>query len=105
MFADDYQNEDENQDACKLPIPPANGKFSCEINNTEPNYDNDLYTPNGSVCHVNCNRHYEMHSYMERYATFHCDNGRWNSTMMDFCQKVHYHHHHQQRHTLPLYMD
>lgn len=82
FFSDDNLDNLE----CDLPVPPMNGKFSCEVNTVET-YESAPRTPNGSICRVNCDKQYFMSEHLSEYSVFHCNDGKWNSTMMNFCHR------------------
>lgn len=84
-------NDSPKSTQCRLPVPPENGKFSCEINSTEVNED-EYSTPSGSICRIYCKRHHFVPAHLRHYAVFKCENGLWNSTMHEFCHRRHLSH-------------
>lgn len=74
--------------SCNLPVPPVNGKFSCQVNNIET-FTSEPRAPNGSICKVNCDRQYHMPEYLKEYSVFYCNDGQWNATMLNFCYRSH----------------
>lgn len=87
--SDDYAYDSDSPPTtdCTHPIPPENGRFACEIKPSDGS-SNDLYIPNGTVCRVKCNDHYDIPAHLRQASMFGCNDGRWNSTMKHFCHKM-----------------
>lgn len=77
--------------SCDVPVPPENGRFSCDTIGSSSNVANNgggggLTIPSGSVCRVLCDDDFEINNEVAPFAVFRCGpDGYWNSTMMDFC--------------------
>ncbi|XP_065087615.1 uncharacterized protein LOC135709253 [Ochlerotatus camptorhynchus] len=86
--SDDYAYDSDAPPTtdCTYLIPPNNGRFACEMNPSAAS-SNDLDVPSGTVCRIKCNEHFEIPAHLEPASVFHCDGGRWNSTMRHFCHK------------------
>lgn len=86
----DHDNEIPLATSCDLPVPPKHGKFTCDSKAARivNGYLSTDRLPEGSMCRIKCNRHFEVAKHLERYARFSCTNGHWNSTMMEFCTRV-----------------
>ncbi|XP_062560678.1 uncharacterized protein LOC134224981 [Armigeres subalbatus] len=86
--SDDYAYDSDAPPTsdCTYLIPPNNGRFACEMKPIATS-SNDLYVPNGAVCRIKCNEHFEIPVHLQAASVFHCDEGRWNSTMRHFCHK------------------
>lgn len=83
-----FQDDTDAKSTCNLPAPPGNGRFSCEVN-AIATFDSEPRTPSGSICRVYCDKQYYMPEYLKEYSVFQCNNGHWNATMLDFCQRSH----------------
>uniref|UniRef100_A0A1Q3G596 Putative conserved secreted protein n=1 Tax=Culex tarsalis TaxID=7177 RepID=A0A1Q3G596_CULTA len=85
--SDDYAYDSDTQlgSDCTYQIPPSNGRFACEI---KPSAGNDLYVPAGTICRIKCHDHFEIPPHLRPQSVFECQEGRWNSTMRQFCHKV-----------------
>lgn len=81
-----YDSDAPPTSDCTYLIPPNNGRFACEMNPSAVS-SNDLYVPNGTVCRIKCNEHFEIPVQLQAASVFHCEEGRWNSTMKHFCHK------------------
>ncbi|XP_058458216.1 uncharacterized protein LOC131434936 [Malaya genurostris] len=82
-----YDSDTASRSDCTYLIPPNNGRFACELKpSTETS--NDLYVPNGTMCRIRCNDHYDIPAHLRAASVFGCHEGRWNSTMKPFCHKV-----------------
>lgn len=69
---------------CRIPEPPTNGRYSCEMNSGSGDYQT-LWS--GNICHINCNRFYAIPMELRRYGVIQCVRGHWNSTNVDVCQR------------------
>uniref|UniRef100_A0AAG5DP88 Sushi domain-containing protein n=1 Tax=Anopheles atroparvus TaxID=41427 RepID=A0AAG5DP88_ANOAO len=89
--SDDYAaDSDPNNTAttdCQLDIPPAHGRFACDLKDTE-SASNELAIPNGTACQVKCNEGHYIPTHLQPAAYFGCVDGRWNNTMRHFCYKT-----------------
>lgn len=85
-------------DSCEMPLPPNDGKFLCDANSNliEQIYEKFTVT-NGTICHVECELSHFIPATLESRSIFMCNNGKWNSTMIEFC---HRHKHHSHHHSL-----
>lgn len=72
---------------CQLDIPPAYGRFACDLKDTE-SASNELAIPNGTACQVMCNEGHYIPTHLQPAAYFGCVDGRWNNTMRHFCYKT-----------------
>lgn len=86
--------------ACQIPPSPANGKFSCELNQRANNLVDSHSLASGSICRIHCDRYYSIPYQLRALSVMECQNGIWNTTMMDFCyrQRDQRRHRHAQRH-------
>lgn len=87
--SDDYAYDSDAPPTpdCTYLIPPNNGRFACEMKPSAATSANDLYVPSGTVCRIKCNEHFEIPAHLQPASVFHCEEGRWNSTMRHFCHK------------------
>ncbi|XP_053687874.1 uncharacterized protein LOC128737292 [Sabethes cyaneus] len=87
--SDDYAYDSDTPltSDCTYMIPPSHGRFACEIKLSDGN-SNDQYVPNGTVCRIKCNDHYDIPAHLRQASVFGCNDGRWNSTMKHFCHKM-----------------
>lgn len=87
----------KDEEFCKHPEPPANGRFVCETKNHDFTETNQKLESNiiesyktlapESVCHVQCNRSHSIPYHLYPLSTIQCTNGAWNSTDIEFCYK------------------
>ncbi|XP_058829262.1 uncharacterized protein LOC131688769 [Topomyia yanbarensis] len=87
--SDDYAYDSDTPPGsdCSYLIPPNNGRFACEMKPSTGS-SNDLYVPDGTMCRIKCNDHYDIPGHLRPASVFSCHGGRWNSTMKHFCHKV-----------------
>uniref|UniRef100_A0A2M4CRY3 Putative conserved plasma membrane protein n=1 Tax=Anopheles darlingi TaxID=43151 RepID=A0A2M4CRY3_ANODA len=72
---------------CQLDIPPANGRFACDLKDTDNGDDAELTIPNGTACQVKCDEGHDIPEHLQPAAFFGCVDGQWNNTMRPFCYK------------------
>lgn len=41
----------------------------------------------GSVCRIHCDQFYTIPYHLRAFSVLECENGAWNTTMMDFCYR------------------
>ncbi|XP_058066969.1 uncharacterized protein LOC131216482 isoform X1 [Anopheles bellator] len=84
--ADASQGETSSGTDCQLDIPPANGRFACDLKEAESG-SAELSIPNGTACQVKCDEGHEIPDHLKPAAFFGCVEGQWNNTMRHFCYK------------------
>ncbi|XP_035787171.1 uncharacterized protein LOC118464152 isoform X2 [Anopheles albimanus] len=72
---------------CQLEIPPANGRFACDLKDSDNGADAELTIPNGTACQVKCDEGHDIPEHLQPAAFFGCVDGQWNNTMRPFCYK------------------
>lgn len=88
-YTADLDNEIPLASSCELPLPPKHGKFTCDTKARKLEKEAlSERLPEDSTCRIKCNRHFEIPAHLEKYSRFSCQNGHWNSTMMEFCTRV-----------------
>ncbi|XP_055528126.1 uncharacterized protein LOC129720656 [Wyeomyia smithii] len=82
-----YDSDAPHTTDCTYLIPPSHGRFACEIKPSDVSLS-DQYVPEGTVCRIKCNEHYDIPAQLRQASVFGCNDGRWNSTMRHFCHKT-----------------
>ncbi|XP_050098144.1 uncharacterized protein LOC126578995 isoform X2 [Anopheles aquasalis] len=72
---------------CQLDIPPSNGRFACDLKDSDSGGDGELTIPNGTACQVKCDEGHDIPEHLQPAAFFGCVDGQWNNTMRPFCYK------------------
>ncbi|XP_055381961.1 uncharacterized protein LOC129612386 [Condylostylus longicornis] len=78
----------KNQSCNFLPVPKY-ARFSCQY----PNYakthhfeNPTMKAPAGTMCHIKCNRNFEIIPDLKFSANLKCIDGKWNATVSNICQ-------------------